>query len=144
MFHGCKEIKYFKFRILLEDGLPSDVPSTLRKCFSTRGTDLPDMCSVQSAAGETPRKLLKCVRPAVTLDVDTYIPSYNDNNGYLSALSLLSRYGRGGGRGGGLHNIYNIDKKVTVFVTLLGPWSPSLKALSAIGTLISSFVDKKV
>ena len=26
-----------------------------------------------------------------------------------------------------------------VFVTLLGPWSPSLKALSAIGTLISSF-----
>ena len=30
-------------------------------------------------------------------------------------------------------------KYIIVFVTLLGPWSPSLNALSAIGTLISSF-----
>ena len=30
-------------------------------------------------------------------------------------------------------------QKYSVFVTLLGPWSPSLMALSAIGTLISSF-----
>ena len=33
-----------------------------------------------------------------------------------------------------------MTKTCTVFVTLLGPWSPSLKAPSAIGTLISSFV----
>ena len=37
----------------------------------------------------------------------------------------------------------NVSRQSSVFVTLLGPWSPSRKALSAIGTLISSFSFKQ-
>ena len=37
------------------------------------------------------------------------------------------------------HVMYTYTQLEAVFVTLLGPWSQSLKALSAIGTLISSF-----